>query len=119
MRNLEAAHAASVVDPEGLRSALHISRERMGRLLDVTSRTVERSERERRLPMSRTATERLAQLRQIVDLGLTVYTVEGFREFMATPLAVFGNGTALQAVERGQAERVLAVLASDYEGAPS
>lgn len=90
----------------------------MGRLLGVTSRTVERSESARRLPTARVATERLAQIRQIVDLGLTVYTLEGLRAFVATPMLAFHNATALQAIERGEGNMVISALAADYEAAP-
>ncbi len=45
-----------------------------------------------------------------------VYTEEGFSEFMTTPLAEFDNCTPLQMIERDQGERILAALASDYQG---
>jgi hypothetical protein len=91
----------------------------MGRLLDVSWKTVERMEAADRLPASATAAARLAQIQRVVDLGLTVYTPEGFTHFMATPLPTFGGLTALQLIERGQVDRVLGALATDYEGAPT
>ena len=111
--------AAAALDPLAIRQALCVSRDRMGRLLDVTPRTVQRSEQDRRLPTSRTATERLAQLREIIDLGRVVYSPDGFATFLQTPIPALGLATPLQAIERWQADRVLALLAADYEGVVS
>jgi transcriptional regulator with XRE-family HTH domain len=102
-----------------LRAALGISRDRMGRLLEVTPKTVERLEESGRLPSNPLVATRLARIQEIVDLGLLVYTPEGFRQFMATPLPSFGSLSALQLLERGEAERVFGALATDYEGAPT
>ena len=60
-----------------------------------------------------------AQIQQIVDLGLAVYTPEGFAHFVSTPLATFGGLTALRMIELGRADQVLGALATDYEGAPT
>ena len=117
--------APYAIDPRALRGALGVSRERMARLLDISWKTVERVEAAAlrnegpRLPASATAGARLAQIQQIVELGLTVYTPEGFAHFVSTPLPAFGGLTALQMIERGQADQVLGALATDYEGAPT
>jgi hypothetical protein len=50
------------------------------------------------------------------DLGLSVYTLEGFQEFLRTPLPTFDGRTPLQMIEQGKADDVIAALASDYEG---
>jgi DNA-binding XRE family transcriptional regulator len=105
--------------PRQLREALHVSRERMGRLLDVSWKTVERMEAEGRWPSRPAVAERLAKIQQVVELGRVVYTPDGFARFMATPLPAFGGLTALQLIERGEPDRVLSALAADYEGAPS
>ncbi|MBI3972211.1 MAG: helix-turn-helix domain-containing protein [Chloroflexi bacterium] len=105
--------------PRELRQALGLSRERMARLLDVSSKTVERMEESDRLPSSAVAAARLAQIEQIVELGLMVYTPEGFEHFIWAPLPTFGGLTALQMIERDQADQVLGALATDYEGAPT
>ncbi len=102
--------------PRRLRERLGVSRERMGRLLDVSAKTVDRWEAKDTIPESLRLRRRLAMIDEIIDLGLLVYTEEGFREFMTTPLAEFDSCTALQMIERDQEERVLAALASDYEG---
>jgi len=88
----------------------------MARLLDVSTRTVERWERAAHRPTSLVALQRLAALEQIADLGHQVYTREGFEEFLSTPLPVFEGRTALQTLSRGRADLVLAALAADYEG---
>ena len=91
----------------------------MGRLLEVTSKTIARLEEENRLPAQPAVASRLARLKELGDLGLLVYTRDGFAQFMATPLPVFDGVTALQLIERGDIERVFAELASTYEGVPS
>ena len=104
------------ISPRQVRAALGVSRDRMGRLLEVTSKTVGRLEDQDRLPAQPATATRLARLKELVDLGLLVYTADGFVRFMATPLPVFGGLTGLQLIERGEAERVFAELASTYEG---
>ena len=50
------------------------------------------------------------------QLGLIVYTREGFDLFMTTPMAVFDNHTAIQLIEIGRGDEVLSAFAADYEG---
>jgi DNA-binding XRE family transcriptional regulator len=107
-----------VVRPDELRRDLSLSRERMARLIDVSAKTVERWEHQQGLPLgaSSRVREQLAQIQEIRDLGLIVYTPEGFQLFLKTPLPTFAGRTALQMIEQGHAEAVFAALASDYEG---
>ena len=102
--------------PAELRHDLALSRERMARLVDVTAKTIERWEDKQALPTSTRVRSQMAQLQEVRDLGLTVYTPEGFREFLVTPLSVFRGKTALQMIEQGEVDKVIAALASDYEG---
>ncbi len=104
------------ISPRSLRDELGLSRERMSRLLDVSAKTIERWERGGRAASSRPVRERLGQLDEITTLGLLIYDAEGFRSFLSTPLPVFDGRTALQLIELGESERVLASLAADYEG---
>ncbi len=110
---------ADVIDPRATREGLSLSYERMARLLDVSSRTVERMEQSGRTPRSQTVAQRLGQLAQVVRLGQLVYTPEGWRQFLTLPQPRFGGRTALQLIQRGEAERVIGALATDYEGAPT
>jgi DNA-binding XRE family transcriptional regulator len=105
-----------VANPLRLREELHISRERMARLMDVSAKTIERWEAREAMPSNRTARERLSRIQEITELGRAVYSPEGLEQFLSTPMAVFGGSTALQMIEIGQADRVLAALAADYEG---
>ena len=107
------------LNPRAVRLSLGISRDRMGRLLEVTSKTVARLEDQDRLPAQAAAATRLAKLKEVVDLGLLVFTREGLVKFMATPLPTFSGLSALQMIERGDIERVYAELAATYEGVPS
>jgi len=110
---------ASVVDPHAIREALGLSYERMARLLDVSTRTVERMEGFDRPPRSRDVAGRLGQLAQVVELGQAVYAPEGWRLFLTLPQPRFGGRTAVHLIERGEIERVIGALATDYEGAPT
>lgn len=104
------------MQPRDLRDAFRLSRERLARLIGVSAKTIERWEARPTQPARDDARARMAQLREIAELGATVYTRERLGDFMGTPLAEFEGLTPLQLIERGQAERVLAALASDYEG---
>lgn len=114
-----AGHAIQPVRIDELRRDMSLSRERMARLVDVSAKTVERWEGRRALPPAAGARVRalLAQIQEVRDLGLAVYTPEGFRQFLVTPLPAFGQRTPLQLIEQGQADAVIAALAADYEGA--
>jgi len=98
-----------------MRSELGLSRERMARLFDVSAKTIERWEA-RGAPSSAADRQRLLQIREIIDLGRIVYTDEGLRLFLTTPMPVFDGATGLQLIGRGEGERVFAALATDYEG---
>ena len=106
----------SARSPRMVREALRLSRERMARLLDVSAKTVERWEERETLPTNSQVRGRLAKIEEIIDLGLSVYSPDGFCRFLATPMREFGDATSLQLIEIGQADRVLAALAADYEG---
>lgn len=108
---------AAPVQPRDLREAFRLSRERLGRLVGVSAKTVERWEAKPTRPARDETRTRMAQLRDIAELGATVYTRDGLGDFLEAPLAEFSGLTALQLIERGEADRVLAALAADFEGA--
>ncbi len=99
-----------------IRRDLDLSRERMARLLDVSAKTIERWEERDALPSSTRLRQMLAQVQEIIDLGRSVYTHEGFSRFLQTPLRAAQGQTPLQLIEQDRAEQVIAALASDYEG---
>jgi hypothetical protein len=76
----------------------------------------EQSSREMNIPEPRRSVERVAQLREIVMIGHTVYTRDGFKKFMTTPMEIFDGKTGKQLLKEGQADRVLKELIADYEG---
>ena len=106
------------LQPAELRRDLNLSRERMARLVDVSAKTIERWEEQNAIPGNANARIRgyVAQIQDVRDLGLSIYTPEGFQEFLKTPLPTFGGRTALQMIEQGNVDTVIAALASDYEG---
>jgi DNA-binding XRE family transcriptional regulator len=104
------------LQPDELRRDLNLSRERMARLVDVSAKTIERWEDQQTLPSSSRVRIQLAQIHQVRDLGLRVYTLEGFRTFLRTPLPVFEDRTPLQVIEQGGIDEVIAALEADYEG---
>lgn len=99
-----------------IRHDLGISRERMARLLDVSSRTIARWEDQGQLPSNRWLVQVLVQLQNIIDLGLESLTPQGLHIFMTTPQPVFGNRAGVELVEAGEAETVYGELAGLYEG---
>lgn len=99
-----------------LRGALGISRERMGRLLDVSARTIQRWEDNDQLPSNRWVANVLIDLDRIVELGLDVFTPEGFRIVMNDPQPVFDGKSGLDMVEAGKATDVFSEFAGAYEG---
>ena len=103
--------------PRDLRQAFRLSRERLARLIGVSAKTVERWEARPTRPARDDTRARMAQLREIAELGASVYTREGLADFLDAPLSEFDGLTALQLMERGEADKVLAALAADYEGA--
>lgn len=103
--------------PRDLRTAFRLSRERLARLVGVSAKTVERWEARPTRPARDDTRARMAQLREIAELGAAVYTREGLADFLDAPLAEFDGLTALQLMERGESDKVLAALAADYEGA--
>jgi hypothetical protein len=115
---MHAAQTAHTLRPDELRRDLNLSRERMARLVDVSAKTVERWEDLRGLPPRASSRVRvqLAQIQEMRDLGLSVYTPEGFQHFLRTPLPSFGSRTPLQLIEQGRVDDVVAALAADYEG---
>lgn len=102
--------------PRDLRDVLRLSRERLGRLIGVSAKTVERWEAKPVRPARDDVRARMGQLHEIASLGAAVYSREGLADFLDAPLAEWDGLTALQLIERGEADRVLASLASDYEG---
>ena len=106
------------LQPADLRRDLNLSRERMARLVDVSAKTIERWEEQNAIPTNANARTRgyLARIQDVRDLGLAVYTPEGFQEFLKTPFPAFGGRTALQMIEQGSVDTVISALASDYEG---
>ena len=99
-----------------LRETLHVSRERMGRLLDVSARTIQRWEYNDQLPSNRWVTNVLVQLDEIVSLGLHVYTPEGFQVVMTQPQPAFGAKSGLAKIEAGENQDVYAEFAGAHEG---
>lgn len=74
------------LSPVRLRRELHLSRERMARLLDVSAKPVERWETRDARPSRRTTRERLAQIAELTDLGRVVYGPGGLETFLTTPM---------------------------------
>ncbi len=117
IRTLPAAPPDAALDVRALRDRLGLSRERMGRLFGVTGKTIERWEVRPGLPTGDPGRiQRLAAVQEIAALGTAIYTREGFIDFLRLPMPVFGGLPALQLLERGDSEPVLAALGADYEG---
>jgi transcriptional regulator with XRE-family HTH domain len=105
-----------ILDPVEIRQGLALSQERLGALLRVSPKTVSRWERAERQPSDEELLRKMAKLKEIVDLGSRVYSPEGLKEFLSTPLPVFGGRSGLDLMSLGEFEPVIAALAADFEG---
>jgi transcriptional regulator with XRE-family HTH domain len=104
------------LSPLDIRQDLALSQERLSHLLRVSVKTVSRWEKEKRQPTDPDQLKRLAKLKEIVELGHRVYTPEGLKEFLSTPLNIFGGRSGFDLIQLGESEPVLAALAADFEG---
>lgn len=110
------AHERGPIHLAALRRDLGVSRERMARLLDVSAKTIQRWEEHDQLPANRWILQAVVELQNIADLGLLVFTPEGFAMLMQQPQPAFGQASGLQMIEAGRADDVFAELAWAYEG---
>jgi DNA-binding transcriptional regulator YiaG len=99
-----------------IREALGVSRERLGRVLDVSARTIQRWEEQNQLPGNKWILQVLVEIQNIVDVGTIVWQPEGFRRVMNDPMPVFGDRSGLDLIENGEGRYVLGEFASMYEG---
>jgi DNA-binding XRE family transcriptional regulator len=110
----------AVKEPElslqAIRDTLGISRKQMAHLLDASTRTIERWESRTTLPAREINRSRLAKLQEIVELGTLVYGSGTFQDYVSLRMPGFDGHTALQLIDLGEADRVYAALAADYEG---
>ncbi|TVQ49899.1 MAG: helix-turn-helix domain-containing protein [Gloeocapsa sp. DLM2.Bin57] len=102
--------------PVEIRKGLGLSQERLSNVLRVSSKTVNRWETNNTLPKDSAVLMRLAKLKEIKDLGAMIYTPEGLKEFLSTPLPIFAGRCAFDLLQLGDYEPVLSALASDLEG---
>jgi transcriptional regulator with XRE-family HTH domain len=105
-----------VLSPLEIRRRLAISQEHMSNLLRVSVKTISRWEKDEGQPRSSEQLARLAKLKEISELGQIVYTPEGLREFLSTPLPVFAGHTGFDLLQLGDYEPVIGALAADFEG---
>lgn len=102
--------------PLFIRESLALSTETLGRMLQVSSRTITRWEEQGSVSRNQIQVLRIHKLKEIVDLGLRVYKSEGLREFLSKPQPAFNGHTAYQLMSIGEYDTVLSALASDFEG---
>jgi hypothetical protein len=88
----------------------------MGYVMSVSAKTIENWERANQLPANLEQRRRLAALDEVVQLGLRVYGAEGLPIFLQTPLRALGNQTPLYELMASREERVIEILAAEYEG---
>jgi DNA-binding XRE family transcriptional regulator len=106
----------AALHPKEIRHEMGLSREKMGYVMSVSAKTIENWERQDQIPADEEKRARLAAIDELVHLGHLVYGVEGLPVFLQTPLRSLGNHTPLQEMMAGRVERVIEVLASEYEG---
>lgn len=117
----EAKHRRKQAQPKGnlaffIRESLALSTETLGRMLQVSSRTITRWEEHESAPRDQNQVLRIHKLKEIVDLGSRVYTPTGLREFLSKPQPAFNGHTAYQLMSIGEYDAVLSALVADFEG---
>jgi transcriptional regulator with XRE-family HTH domain len=103
------------LNPSAIREATHLSREKFGRVMRVSSKTLERWEARGEVPDPE-AKKNLSKIAEIIKLAQAVYTAEGVTAFLAAPLPAFAGKSALDLMSIGEYDRVISALAADYEG---
>lgn len=93
-----------------------LSREKLAQLIGVSPRTLARWSKSDTGPERREHITRVAKLREILELGIKVYSAQGLRNFFRTPLPEFEHQTAFDILSIGRFDDVLGALAADYEG---
>ncbi len=106
----------SKLDPAAIREQLSLSQEKLSSLLKVSTKTVNRAEKQHLPLKDADVRARLAKLQEIATLGLMVYSNDGLKEFLTTPLPVFNGYTAIDLMSIGEYDRVIGALAADFEG---
>jgi DNA-binding XRE family transcriptional regulator len=104
------------LDPKAIRERLSLPQEKASSILKISVKTLSRAEKEGRSLKDSDARSRLAKLDEIGNLAQAIYTIEGIKEFLNTPLPIFEGYTALDLMAIGDYDRVIAALAADYEG---
>ena len=102
--------------PERIRKEMGLSREKMGYAMSVSAKTIENWERRGHLPSDDDKRARFAAIAEVARLGTLVYEADGLRVFLQTPLRSLGDQTPLQEIMAGRVERVIGILAAEYEG---
>jgi DNA-binding transcriptional regulator YiaG len=99
-----------------IRERLSLSMESLGKMLQVSSKTIGRWEETNHGPKSPNQILSVHKLKEIVDLGCQIYTEEGLHEFLFEPQHVFNGHTAYQLISIGEYDAVISALVADYEG---
>lgn len=107
---------ASTLNVMEIRQGLALSQERLSAVLRISPRTIGRWEAKAGCPSDENMLHKLAKLKEIADLGLRIYTPEGLKAFLTTPLPIFGGRSGLDLLSLGEFESVIAALAADFEG---
>ncbi len=97
------------------RDRLGLSRELLSRVLDVSTRSVERWEARGSTAASAETRRRLATVAEIADLAREVYG-DDVAAFMSTPRRSLGMRTPREAMVHGDVEAVRQVLIDALEG---
>jgi transcriptional regulator with XRE-family HTH domain len=104
------------LDASLIRKRFALSQERMSTLLRVSVKTVMRWEKKQGKPQKQEQIMSLAKLNEIWELGRKIYTKEGLKEFLRTPLPIFDGKTAFDLILIGEYDRVIGALAAELEG---
>ena len=101
----------------GLRSRLGLNRETFARLLPVSTRSLASIEQGQR--PNETVTQRLTEIRRVVDALYEVVDEEAIGPWMLQPNQAFDGLKPIEVIERGEADRIWHAIFLLRSGAPS
>lgn len=102
---------------QDVRQALGISQERLARVLDVSTRSIQRWEAANELPTNRWVRSAYLKLGEITSLAEENFTRDGVRKIMVSGAPGYLDAPGLEMVEQGRADDVFGTLATTADGA--
>jgi len=101
-----------------IRRDLGLSAEYMARMLQVSTKTINRWEENEHIPenLNHDRLLRITKIKEIIKLGLEVYTPKGLRNFLFEPQPGLSYKKPYDLILSGEYDTVISALVDDLEG---